>query len=118
MTQLPTLCLVVIRSDKPEDAVRFYGLLGLSFQNEQHGNGPVHWSSNLDGTILEIYPATSDKQVDSSTRLGFTVDGIMSKLDSLRSIGIEIVSEPKKSEWGLRAVVNDPDGRSVELLQK
>ncbi len=117
---MTTTCLnlVVIRSDKPEVAVQFYKLLGLPFQKEQHGNGPVHWTANLGGTILEIYPASSGKQVDGSTRLGFEVDGIMSKLDSLRSIGTEIISEPKKSEWGLPAVVKDPDGRSVELLQK
>ena len=96
----------------------FYELLGLSFQEEKHGNGPIHWSSNLGGTILEIYPTSSNKKVDSSTRLGFEIEGITSKLDSLRSCGIEIISEPKESEWGLRAVVKDPDGRSVELLQK
>jgi lactoylglutathione lyase len=92
--------------------------LGFHFKKQQHGKGPFHWSSNLGGAILEIYPVSSEKNVDSATRLGFEVDGITSKLDSLRSIGTEIISEPKESEWGLRAVVQDPDGRSVELLQK
>lgn len=114
----PRLNLIVIRSDNPEDTVQFYELLGLSFQREKHGNGPVHWASNLDGIVLEVYPTSADKNADCSTRLGFEVEDITSKLTAVRSVGFEVISEPKESEWGFRAVIKDPDGRTVELLQE
>lgn len=38
----PRLNLLVIRSEEPARAVSFYELLGLHFQEEQHGKGPVH----------------------------------------------------------------------------
>jgi hypothetical protein len=31
---------------------RFYELVGLTFSEEQHGSGPRHLSSDLDGIVL------------------------------------------------------------------
>ena len=92
-------------------------MLGMTFQQEQHGSGPVHWAADLDGIVLEIYPAKSGDEVDAATRLGFTVDNAVSVLEALRLSNVEIVSELKQTRWGFRAVVRDSDGRSVELVQ-
>ena len=106
------LNLVVVRSLDPASTVAFYQRLGLSFQQEKHGNGPVHWSSNMGNLIFEVYPANDDNKVDKTTRLGFTILDAESVLSNLRSTDVEIVSDLKLSEWGLRAVVRDSDGRS------
>jgi predicted enzyme related to lactoylglutathione lyase len=112
----PALNLLVIRSQEPARTVRFYELLGLRFQEEQHGKGPVHWAAELDGLVMEIYPAESG--VDRAPRLGFEVGNVEPILASLQDQGAEVVSDLKQTQWGLRAVVKDPDGRSVELVQK
>lgn len=112
----PRLNLLVIRSEAPVETVSFYELLGLSFQEEQHGNGPVHWAAEVYGAVVEIYPARSPDEVDDATRLGFEVDEVETIIDSLRDQGVEVVSDLKQTQWGLRAVVKDPDGRSVELV--
>lgn len=112
----PRLNLLVIRSDASAQTVGFYELLGLSFQEEQHGKGPVHWAAEVDGAVMEIYPADSSDDVDDATRLGFEVDEVESVLALLRDQGVEVVSDLKQTQWGLRAVVKDPDGRSVELV--
>jgi predicted enzyme related to lactoylglutathione lyase len=114
----PRLNLIVIRSQEPARTVGFYELLGLNFQEEQHGKGPVHWAAELDGQVLEIYPAKTMQDVDSSTRLGFQIRSIEDVINSLRSKGAEIVQSPQTSDWGLRAVIRDPDGRSVELAEE
>ena len=44
MTEL-TLGLLVLRSSCMEAALTFYRALGLSFVEEKHGSGPVHYSS-------------------------------------------------------------------------
>lgn len=111
------LNLIVIRSEEPARTVGFYELLGLRFQEEQHGTGPVHWAADADGVIVEVYPALSSA-VDSETRLGFEVPDIESVLVSLRDHSLEVVSDLKQTPWGLRAVIKDPNGRSVELVQQ
>lgn len=111
------LNLIVIRAMEPSRTLSFYTMLGMTFQQEQHGSGPVHWAADLDGIVLEIYPAKSADEVDAATRLGFNVNDAVSVLDTLRLSDVTIISELKKTKWGLRAVVRDSDGRSVELVQ-
>lgn len=67
---------------------------------------------------MEIYSARSHDEVDRSNRRGFDVDDVQSVADSLREHGSEIVKDLKQTQWGLRAVFKDPDGRSVELIQR
>lgn len=114
----PRLNLIVIRSAEPSQTVSFYKILGLTFQQEQHGSGPVHWAADLDGIVLEIYPAKSADEVDTATRLGFNVKNASAILNSLRLSNVEIVSDLKQTKWELRAIVRDSDGRSVELVQR
>ena len=96
----------------------FYKMLGMDFQEEQHGSGPVHWAAELDGVVLEIYAAKSTDEVDVTTRLGFDVNDAGSVLNTLRLSDVEIISDLKQTKWGLRAVVKDSDGRSVDLVQQ
>ncbi|MGE0609869.1 MAG: VOC family protein [Pirellulales bacterium] len=114
----PRLNLVVIRSDEPARTVGFYELLGLRFQSEQHGKGPMHWAAECRGVVFEIYSVKSPDEVNRTTRLGFEVDDVKSVIESLRQQGFEITNDMKQTQWGLRAVVKDPDGRSVELTRK
>lgn len=80
--------------------------------------GPVHWAADLNGIVLEIYPAKSANEVDAGIRLGFNVKDVSAILNSLWLSNVEIISELKQTKWGLRAVVKDSDGRSVDLVQR
>jgi predicted enzyme related to lactoylglutathione lyase len=94
----------------------FYELFDVAFQQEQHGKGPIHLSTMLPhGVVLEIYPLKNDSAVDSSLRLGFSVDDVDAIVSALRQAGHAIVTESRQTEWGYSAVVKDPDGRAVEL---
>lgn len=114
---IPQLNLLVLRSLDLNRTCDFYSLLGLQFLQEQHGQGPIHMASESAGLVIEIYPAQTVAQVDSTTRLGFHIGDVAAVVASVRDYGCEIPSEPRKSQWGLRAVVKDPDGRMVELVQ-
>lgn len=114
----PRLNLIVIRSLNAIRTVAFYQLLSIKFKEEQHGRGPVHWAADLDGLVLEVYPAKTAGEANCPIRLGFEVDDVVATVETLRSAGFETVSEAKESEWGLRAVVRDPDGRTIELVQR
>ncbi|MFF7655265.1 VOC family protein [Streptomyces sp. NPDC007983] len=93
------ITLLVLYTDHLEESRAFYTGLGLSFVREQHGRGPIHYSATLpDGTVIELYPATAKRPV-SRVRLGFSVEG-------------RAVTPPLAPG---RHVVEDPDGRAVEL---
>jgi lactoylglutathione lyase len=117
MPEQPILSLVVIRVSDITRSVEAYSDLGITFQREQHGNGPVHYSGAVGATILELYPATERSPV-TSCRLGFIVACIDDVIAKWLESGREIVAEPTDSPWGLRAVVVDPDGHKIELTQR
>ena len=110
----PTLSLVVLQSSDIEAAKNFFGLLGLSFVEEQHGKGPRHYSATLGSLVLEIYPCHGGT-APTPMRIGFRVSSVDQTLEILRLGGARIVREAKGSPWGRRAVVEDPDGNKVEL---
>lgn len=108
------LSLLVLKTPRMEELKEFYSSLGTSFQREQHGKGPLHYSAVLGGDlVLEIYPCSEGVGADSSLRLGLSVQDIQ---EALQLVGQGSVI-PRQTQWGMRAVVKDPDGRAVELVQ-
>ena len=112
----PSLSLIVLQSCDIVVAKEFYNRLGLSFQEEQHGSGPRHFAATLGPLVFEIYPCQTNVP-PVSLRVGFRVPSVVATIETLRECGTRIVSEPKDSPWGCRAVVIDPDGNQVELTQ-
>ncbi|MEO1525274.1 MAG: glyoxalase/bleomycin resistance/extradiol dioxygenase family protein [Planctomycetota bacterium] len=108
----PSLKLLVLKTHNIEALKWFYERLGFDFVEETHGNGPVHFAAALGDGVLEIYPLPVGAGIDSTTRLGFGVANLQSLLNSL-----DVACRSKTTNWGLRAVVRDPDGRSVELYE-
>ena len=111
-----SLNLLVLKSSQMEVVRDFYRLLGFDFVEEQHGKGPVHYAAPLGAGVLEIYPLPDGKSTDTTTRIGFNVSDINSVVEAVASVG-EVASKPKATQWGVRAVVRDPDGRTVELCE-
>jgi hypothetical protein len=46
----------VIKTDDPIKLRDFFTKLGLSFVQEQHDGGPVHYACEVNGKVFEIYP--------------------------------------------------------------
>jgi hypothetical protein len=111
----PRLRLVVVRSLEVERLAAFYRCVGIKFVEEQHGAGPRHLAAEVAGVVLEIYPAKTPEDVDRTTRLGFSIPDLQGAIKALEKVGAGIGVGPQQTQWGLRAVVKDPDGRSVEL---
>ena len=108
--------LLVIKTNQLETTRQFYQSIGIQFQKHQHGKGPVHYAAEMGSFVFEIYPlADQQALVDSSTRLGFEVP----QLDQLIATLSEdtVLKFPNQTDWGYQAIVQDPDGRKVELTQ-
>ncbi len=113
-----SLNLLVIRSSDSEKAVAFYSCLGLEFAHHRHGNGPEHFAAELPGGVFEIYALAPGAPPTTGTRLGFAVRSIDQAIADIGNYSVSVISPPKESEWGRRAVIADPDGHRVELVER
>jgi predicted enzyme related to lactoylglutathione lyase len=113
----PRLCLVVIRVTDLARARRFYESLGLTFREEQHGSGPAHLACELGDSVVEIYPAKSAEDLTTRTRLGFRVTDLDALAEAAARANGSMATPPLASPWGRRAVLRDPDGHFVELVE-
>lgn len=110
------LNLLVIRTSNPKALAAQYELLGFIFDYHQHGNGPFHYASNKDDFVFEIYPLQrSATKADDSIRLGAEVKDLHLTMTTLRNSNWKIMTEARQTQWGLSAVIQDLDGRKVEL---
>ncbi len=108
------LSLLVLRCCDVESTRNFYGGLGLHFEPEQHGSGPLHYAAEVGGMVVEIYPLKSGQmEADDSTMLGFQVGALEGVLAEL---GVEV--DIKSSQRGRFCNVKDPDGRTVRLTEE
>lgn len=111
------LSLLVLRSADLPRAEQFYAALGLRLVKEQHGNGPEHLAAELGEAVFEIYPQ-GDKESTRETRIGFRVPVLADAIAAALSSGGSLIAPAKNGPWGLRAVVADPEGHRVELVEE
>lgn len=111
------LNLLVLRAHDPARLAAFYSRLGLNFVRHRHGSGPEHFASENAGGVFEIYPAREPDGPSRQVRLGFAIADVRQTVAQLSASGVEIVTAPAASPWGLRAVVADPEGHRVELTE-
>jgi predicted enzyme related to lactoylglutathione lyase len=118
MSDVVRLTLLVLKTCQVERLRSFYQAVGVAFTQERHGSGPLHYAGRVGDVILEVYPLPdSASAADSTTRLGFAVADLGRVLQALQATGTSVQDQPRATAWGSRAVVHDPDGRSVELYQ-
>ena len=111
-----SLTFLILKTRQVEQLRLFYQALGIELTEERHGKGPVLFAGRAGDVVIEVYPLPDDgTPIDSSTRLGFTVENLTDVVQALQSIGTKIVTAPQETAWGFQAVVRDPDGRAVEL---
>jgi lactoylglutathione lyase len=102
--------LLVLRAQNIEATRAFYEMLGMTFVQEQHGRGPIHYSTQLGDLVLEIYPG---KDEASGQRIGVLVDDARNIRQKI-PVGACLV-EPTMTEQGWAMVLMDPDGRKVDV---
>lgn len=111
---------IVLFCQNIEASKRFYEALGLVFQKEQHGKGdkkgPVHFSTDVSGVVLELYPAQNG--VVGRERIGFAVPNVINIATALKDAGGKLISTSSSGSPSVRAKFEDPDGRTIEINQE
>jgi hypothetical protein len=98
-------------------AAAFYSRLGLEFSQHRHGTGAEHFAAEMAGCVFELYPLAKDGRTTLGTRIGFRVPSVDAVVAALADFPGAVVAAAADSAWGRRAVLADPDGHRVEILQ-
>ena len=106
------ISLLVIRCQDLAKSKHFYESLGLTFVQEQHGEGDLHYACEYQGCVFELYPSHSrEGQAISqeAIRLGFKVSDLMGVI--AKQTDYQTYSFHGQTIY----LVTDPDGRHIEL---
>ena len=113
------LRLIVLRTSDTKRLSDFYSLLGLTLEYHRHGNSPYHYSATIGPTVLEIYPlAKNQMEADKNLRIGLAIDNFERIIQELKSNNATFSTDPAQTQFGFSAIVQDPDGRKIELYRK
>jgi len=120
MAEMASLVLFAANAAKTAE---FYRAIGLDLAEELHEEGPVHLAVELGPVHFAIYEAASpgraaERRSSGDTFPGFYVESLDEASKALRKLGAPLIREHEAMPWGCRIVVQDPDGRAVEVNQK
>ena len=104
---MPNFNLIVLLAEDPEALANSWATLGFKFVSEQHDAGPLHFASDFDQLVLEIYPKNGEST--SSLRLGLDVPNLQKRLPAIRR-HMEVLQECED-----RVLVRDLEGHTIEL---
>jgi predicted enzyme related to lactoylglutathione lyase len=117
---------LILFTARLEEVVAFYRRLGFPLEEEDHDHvGPIHLACDLGATHFAIFAARADPGAADAARwrspgssyFGVEVEGLGALIEEARAAGCSIRQEPETYPWGVRALLDDPDGRVVELFE-
>lgn len=111
---------ITVNTPNLENMVRFYEILGCEFDKIKVSIGGELFRSSLEGfelslmSIQSVQPAAYPKVM-----MGFKIHDFESKVEKLNSIpGVIMILDPTDMPDGKKAILQDPDGHSVELIAR
>lgn len=113
----------MIRTDKPEESHQFYteglGLIQTRRMDSEKGQfSLIYYAAEQGAPEVELTHNWSDRAYtggDQFGHLAFEVENIYQVCEKLQSMGVTILRPPRD---GHMAFIKDPNGISIELLQK
>jgi len=114
---------LVLYAARPAATAAFYRALGLTLDEEDHGEGPVHFATELGPVHFAIYPAdapgrAAQRRSGGSLFPGLYVDSLDRAAAALARAGARVLTGHQQMPWGCRIVAEDPDGRAIEINQR
>jgi MerR family transcriptional regulator, thiopeptide resistance regulator len=107
-----------------EQARAFYRAVGLQLHDEDHGGGPVHYATDINGVHFALFDARNSGgrapqwRVAGSSFPGFYVTSLDDTVAALTALEAPVLAGHQVRDWGCRAVIEDPDGRPIEINQR
>ena len=111
---------ITVNTPNLENMVRFYEILGCEFSKVKVSIGGELFRSSLEGFELSLMSIKSASPAAyPKVMMGFKVNDLDSKVEKLNSIpGVIMILDPTDMPDGKKAILQDPDGHSVELIAR
>ena len=115
MHVITALAAVSLACKDMPTSVRFYKAIGVEVREAKHLGVPSY-SCALAGVHFALRPLEEGKPAGGA-QLAFMISNLDGALAALASGGVGVIVEkPAPKPWGITAVVEDPDGRRIELV--
>src|SRR6201992_4236982 len=106
MTELSSLVLL---TGHIEQARAFYRAVGLALDDEDHGEGPVHYATDISGVHFALFEAGPGSgrapqwRDTGSSFPGFYVASLDGTVATLTAQGATVLAAHEARDWGCRA---------------
>lgn len=82
-------------------------------------NGTIIKPDIANETIFSLFKAENSYfPIEQSVMLNFQVENIEGWMEHFEKIGVPLLKEPEKSEYGTFVWISDPEGRWIEIWEK
>ncbi len=115
VTSMLAVSALVLHANDLDKSVAFYRGCGVGLVERRHG-GPVHFACAVGGVHVSVYASVHEQPPQTGTALGLTVADLQGAVTALKLLGATVIEEARPRPWGVSAILQDPDGRRVELL--
>lgn len=109
---------ITLNTTNLENMLRFYEILGCRFERQKVNiGGDVHRARLGDLELTLLCTKSAQKTDASQLALSFKVASFEAKIPQLQTVpGALLILDPTDMPDGKKAIFQDPDGHSVELL--
>ena len=110
---------VTVNTANIKALVHFYKTLGLPLESKQVTLGSEIYRAQMGAIELTLFGIRSkEKSLTPPIQLGFIVKDVAAIISKLSEVpNVTVMMEPTDMPDGKKAIVLDPDGHSVELIQ-
>ena len=116
-----SICGVIIAAKDPMALADFYGkVLGLRFEEEDHGGLDIHYGVDIGSVHFGIHPPTNlnmDKIGNASMAIAFNVESVTATQAILKELDAEQVTEAHDEGFGMTTSYRDPEGNQFEIVE-
>jgi predicted enzyme related to lactoylglutathione lyase len=118
------LASIVLFAGAVDRTVAFSRAVGVALEHEDHGDGARHAAADLGEIHFAVFPGDPARDAGPAWReaggafVGFYVPSLDAALAALETLGATVLVPHQQRAWGCRVVVEDPDGRAVEVNQR
>jgi lactoylglutathione lyase len=107
---------VILLTANMKKSVKFYkDTLGLPIKTES-----TDWTEFfIDGTVLALHPAKKKYKLKAGPNMliGFMVNDLDDSVKQLKKKKVKFFKKPKEEPFGNHAIIVDPDGHLISIVQ-
>jgi lactoylglutathione lyase len=107
---------IILLTTNMKKSIKFYkDTLGLPIKTKS-----ADWTEFFsDGTVLALHPAKKKYKLKAGPNIlvGFMVNDLDDSVKQLKKKKVKFFKKPKEEPFGIHAIILDPDGHLISIVQ-